>query len=150
MTENRFDTTGDPFSERHEMTKTRTNCEGISRRDGLKLGLGGLIAGGLSGALRATSAAAASRQASGSPDRQADACILIWMDGGPSHYETFDPKPEAPARNTRPIRPHRNPDTRNPVFAADAAAGCDFRDDLGDRSGRFGTTKAIMARAITT
>jgi hypothetical protein len=24
-------------------------------------------------------------------------CILIWLDGGPSHYETFDPKPEAPA-----------------------------------------------------
>jgi hypothetical protein len=23
-------------------------------------------------------------------------CILIWMDGGPSHFETFDPKPEAP------------------------------------------------------
>jgi hypothetical protein len=24
-------------------------------------------------------------------------CILIWMDGGPSHFETFDPKPEAPS-----------------------------------------------------
>ncbi len=23
-------------------------------------------------------------------------CILIWMDGGPSHYETFDPKPDSP------------------------------------------------------
>ena len=23
-------------------------------------------------------------------------CILVWLDGGPSHYETFDPKPEAP------------------------------------------------------
>jgi uncharacterized protein (DUF1501 family) len=23
-------------------------------------------------------------------------CILIWLDGGPSHLETFDPKPEAP------------------------------------------------------
>ena len=23
-------------------------------------------------------------------------CILLWMDGGPSHYETFDPKPDAP------------------------------------------------------
>ena len=22
---------------------------------------------------------------------------MIWMDGGPSHYETFDPKPDAPA-----------------------------------------------------
>ena len=24
-------------------------------------------------------------------------CILVWMDGGPSHYETFDPKPDAPS-----------------------------------------------------
>jgi hypothetical protein len=23
-------------------------------------------------------------------------CILVWLDGGPSHYETFDPKPDAP------------------------------------------------------
>src|SRR5256885_686539 len=66
------------------------NCEGFSRRDCLKLGLGGLLGGGLVGALRATAAAALN------PKRHAKACILIWMDGGPSHYETFDPKPEAP------------------------------------------------------
>jgi hypothetical protein len=24
-------------------------------------------------------------------------CILIWLDGGPSHYESFDPKPGAPS-----------------------------------------------------
>src|SRR5205085_11190226 len=35
----------------------------------------------------------------GSPSTKAKAksCILIWMDGGPSHFETFDPKPDAPA-----------------------------------------------------
>jgi hypothetical protein len=27
----------------------------------------------------------------------AKSCILIWLDGGPSHFETFDPKPDAPA-----------------------------------------------------
>ena len=27
---------------------------------------------------------------------KAKSCILIWLDGGPSHYETFDPKPTAP------------------------------------------------------
>jgi hypothetical protein len=74
-------------------TQTR-NCEGLSRRDSLSLGLGGLIAGGLSGTLRAMAAQGGEplRPAA----RQADACILVWMDGGPSHYETFDPKPEAP------------------------------------------------------
>jgi hypothetical protein len=73
---------------------THRNCEGISRRNCLKLGLGGLIAGGLVGALRAQGQAAESSGVS--RNRQAKACILIWMDGGPSHYETFDPKPEAP------------------------------------------------------
>jgi hypothetical protein len=28
---------------------------------------------------------------------KAKSCILIWMDGGPTHFETFDPKPDAPA-----------------------------------------------------
>ena len=71
---------------------TWTNCEGISRRDCLRLGLGSLVGGGLVGALKAR--ALAGPQAS--TKRQADSCILIWMDGGPTHYETFDPKPEAP------------------------------------------------------
>ncbi len=69
------------------------NCEGVSRRDSLRLGLGGLLAGGLAGALRAR---AGERSGGLGVERQADSCILIWMDGGPSHYETFDPKPEAP------------------------------------------------------
>ncbi|MFM8222044.1 MAG: DUF1501 domain-containing protein, partial [Planctomycetaceae bacterium] len=34
--------------------------------------------------------------AAGSPDRKRS-LILLWQDGGPSHFETFDPKPEAPA-----------------------------------------------------
>src|SRR5262245_10156472 len=66
------------------------NCEGFTRRDCLRLGLAGFFGGGLVGALRSTALGAVN------PARHAKACILIWMDGGPSHYETFDPKPEAP------------------------------------------------------
>ncbi len=67
------------------------NCESVTRRDCIKLGLGALIGGGLVDALRLRGLAgtAAGRKAKTS-------CILIWMDGGPSHYETFDPKPGAP------------------------------------------------------
>lgn len=71
------------------------NCQGVSRRDSLKLGLGSLVGGGFLGSLKARAAvdeAAVERRA----DREADACILIWLDGGPTHYETFDPKPLAP------------------------------------------------------
>ena len=70
-----------------------TNCEGFSRRNCLKLGLGAWIGGGLVDALRLRGEAASS----GGPRPTATNCILIWMDGGPTHFETFDPKPTAPA-----------------------------------------------------
>jgi uncharacterized protein (DUF1501 family) len=66
----------------------RTYCDGVNRREFLKvgaLGLGGLT---LSDMLRARSA-----QAALAP--QARKVVLLWMGGGPSHFETFDPKPEA-------------------------------------------------------
>lgn len=39
---------------------------------------------------------AAAAQAKGKASPEQVNCILIWLDGGPSHYETFDPKPDAP------------------------------------------------------
>lgn len=70
-----------------------TNCAGVTRRDCLQLGLGTLLGGGLVTALRARGLAA---EGVNTPAR-AKACILIWQDGGPTHYEMFDPKPDAPA-----------------------------------------------------
>ncbi|MCA9267582.1 MAG: DUF1501 domain-containing protein [Planctomycetales bacterium] len=63
----------------------------FSRRSGLQLGLGSLFGGGLASALAARATAADSGIVP-----QADSCILVWLDGGPTHYETFDPKPDAP------------------------------------------------------
>jgi hypothetical protein len=69
------------------------NCQGHTRRDYLQLGLGALAAGGLVDLLRLTARASAG---SPRPHQAANSCILVWMDGGPSHFETFDPKPNAP------------------------------------------------------
>ena len=66
------------------------NCEGIARRDCLKLGLGSLLGGGFVDALRM-------RASAGAAAAPKTSCILFWLDGGPSHFETFDPKPDAPA-----------------------------------------------------
>lgn len=63
----------------------------VTRRDCLQLGLGALLGGGFVPAIRARSTSADAKK------RTADSCILIWLDGGPTHYETFDPKPTAPA-----------------------------------------------------
>ena len=70
--------------------KYSTNCEGFSRRHCLRLGLGGLMGASFVNSLR-LQALAATKKA------KAKACILVWMDGGPTHFETFDPKPDAPA-----------------------------------------------------
>jgi hypothetical protein len=61
----------------------------MRRRDLLHLGLLGAFGLSLADLLRLQAAAPA--------DRKAVSCILIWLDGGPSHLDTFDPKPDAPS-----------------------------------------------------
>jgi len=70
------------------------NCEGVSRRNCLKLGLGGTLGLGLTDLFRMQGSAG---ESSGTFPVKAKSCILIWLDGGPTHYETFDPKPDAPS-----------------------------------------------------
>ena len=65
-----------------------------TRRELLKLaaaGVGGVSLSGWFGALAARAAEPAAAK------KRTKSCILLWMDGGPSHHETFDPKPDAPA-----------------------------------------------------
>ncbi len=71
------------------------NCAGMPRRDFLQLGLGGFLGLGLADTLRLQAAAPAARALT-APARPIN-CIMVWLDGGPSHYETFDPKPDAPS-----------------------------------------------------
>jgi uncharacterized protein (DUF1501 family) len=72
-----------------------SDCTGFSRRTFLRVG--GLATLGLTlpGFLRLRRAAAEYGPAD--PKRKAVRCILLWMQGGPSHHDTFDPKPDAPA-----------------------------------------------------
>src|SRR5258705_9880212 len=72
------------------------NCAGMPRRDFLQLGVGAVLGLGFSDILRLRANAARAQVASKSAGKQVN-CILIWLDGGPSHYETFDPKPDAPS-----------------------------------------------------
>lgn len=74
-------------------------CDGMNRRDFLRVG--GLVALGLGlGDFFHLQRAFASN----SPlTAKAKSCILIWLDGGPSHLETFDPKPNAPQEVRGPL-----------------------------------------------
>ena len=68
-------------------------CDGLRRRDFVQLGLGAALGGGMVDLLRARGLAAQQRGRVKPDDIN---CILVWLDGGPTHYETFDPKPDAP------------------------------------------------------
>lgn len=77
-------------------------CEGVSRRSFLQigaLGLGGLT---LPNLLQIRAAEAAVGRQTGDT-----AVILLWLDGGPSQFETYDPKPDAPAEYRGEFRPIR-------------------------------------------
>jgi hypothetical protein len=65
----------------------------MDRRCYLQMGIAGLASGSFLDLWRWRQAYALSPTGGKAPCN----CILIWMDGGPSHFETFDPKPEAPA-----------------------------------------------------
>lgn len=69
-------------------------CQGITRRELMRVGALGMIT--LPELLRL--------QAAGAADASNDrSCIFIFLWGGPSHLETFDPKPEAPAEVRGPF-----------------------------------------------
>jgi uncharacterized protein (DUF1501 family) len=71
--------------------RSRT-CGGLSRRSFLQLGAALPLA--LTGALNPTRAAARAR---------ARSVIFVWLWGAPSHLDTFDPKPAAPAEVRGPF-----------------------------------------------
>ncbi len=130
------------------------NCAGVSRRAALKvgaLGVGGLM---LPDLLRARA---------DTPSAKKKSVILIWLDGGPSQLETYDPKPDAPVEYRGPFGVSK---TRTPgVFVSElmpetakrfeqVALLRSVHHDTGDHfaaahwvtTGRFGATTANKAQ----
>jgi len=70
----------------------------LNRRDLLRFGGLSAVGLGLAGQLWGEDTL---KKASG----QAKNVILIWLDGGPSHLETFDLKPKAPSEVRGPLKP---------------------------------------------
>jgi hypothetical protein len=70
-----------------------------SRRWFLQLGMAGMAGLSLPDALRLSASAAG-----GSTPRDKRAVILIWLSGGPSHLDMWDPKPQAPAEIRGPYQ----------------------------------------------
>lgn len=73
---------------RIEAGSTSPYCDGRSRRSFLQVGMAGMGMLSLPQLLRA-------KEAAGNAQKDTSV-ILIWLDGGPSHHDTYDPKPDAP------------------------------------------------------
>lgn len=73
-------------------------CAGATRRELLRFTGLSLFGLSLPNYLRA-------RDSVSSLAPKAKSCILIWLDGGPSHLEMFDLKPDAPLEVRGPFRP---------------------------------------------
>ena len=73
-------------------TTAASNCEGVSRRDVLKVGALSAFGLTLADFLRLERASADAK----SPLKDKN-CILLFMNGGPSHIDSWDPKPDAPS-----------------------------------------------------
>lgn len=77
---------------RIDLGRTSRYCDNQSRRSFLQVGMAGMASMGLPGILKAKSETAASTGTS----KKNTSVILIWLDGGPSHMDTYDMKPDAP------------------------------------------------------
>jgi hypothetical protein len=75
-------------------------CGGFTRRDILQIGALGSLGLTLPAVLRARETAS-----KGPLPQRADACILVYLFGGPSHIDTFDMKPAAPSDFRGEFRP---------------------------------------------
>lgn len=72
--------------------RLRTNCVGSTRRDFLRVGALGMGSLTLSDLLRSRAEAA-----SAGVSTSDKSVVWLWLGGGPTHVETFDPKMTAPA-----------------------------------------------------
>src|SRR6187200_2989416 len=74
---------------------------GVSRRDILRVGGSGILGMSLAGMLRTQAAQGAAPAAGSGPGwGKAKSVIMIYLQGGPSHLDLWDPKPDA-AENIR-------------------------------------------------
>lgn len=78
-------------------------CDGATRRDFVRVGGLTALGLGLTELFKLRVVAAEGPTKATTP--KAKKCILIWLDGGPSHLETFDLKPDAPAEVRGPFKP---------------------------------------------
>lgn len=104
------------------------DCKGVSRRSLLQIGALGALQISLVDLLRAESIAK-------DEAKPARSVILLWLWGGPSHLESFDPKPAAPLEYRGPYAPIA---TSNPGLQI-----CEFFPRLAARAKSYSVIRSM-------
>ena len=80
---------------------TTLRCDGIARRNFIRVGGLTALGLGMGNFFQLQRSMAAKSLSTKAP--KAKSCIMIWLDGGASHLDTFDPKPKAPSEVRGPF-----------------------------------------------
>jgi uncharacterized protein (DUF1501 family) len=72
-------------------------CEGVSRRELMRIGGAGLIGLSLPDFLAMQARAASPAKTESKTSGRAKSVLLVFLQGGPSHIDIWDPKPDAPS-----------------------------------------------------
>lgn len=112
----------------HSARSAGALCDGVSRRDFLRIG--GLALGGCT--LRDLLAA----EAQAGIQKSHKAVIMIYLVGGPPHQDMWDMKPEAPTEIAGPMRP-----TATNVPGIEV---CDLFPQLAQRADRYAIIRSIV------
>ena len=105
-------------------------CDGVTRRDILTVGSITAVGLGLAQALRCH--ASQPQHHLSMPN-----CILVWLDGGPSHLDTFDLKPDAPPE----VRGEFKPISTN----VDGIAICQHFENLARLADKFCLVRSMTS-----
>jgi len=82
-----------------------STCDGFSRREFLRVGGAGLLGLSLGDVFRLQAASAAPEGAAKTGWGNAKSVILLFLQGGPSHIDIWDPKPDAPSNVRGEFKP---------------------------------------------
>ena len=85
--------------------KSGSTCDGFSRREFIRVGGAGLMGLSLGDVLRLQAGSVAPEGASKTGWGNAKSVIMLFLQGGPSHIDIWDPKPDAPSNIRGEFKP---------------------------------------------
>jgi uncharacterized protein (DUF1501 family) len=84
----------------------KDTCDGVTRRDFMRVGSSALLGLNLAGLLGLSKSAHAEAVSGGGPGfGKAKSIILLYLQGGPSHLDLWDPKDNVPEKNKSVFKP---------------------------------------------